>query len=150
MSVSSPPLLAVLIDAENTCAAHAEFVMTRALELGNATVRWAYGDWTTTQLMPWKKQMGLLGIRPRQQFRYIKGKNTSDSALIMDAMQLLYRERIDGFCIVSSDSDYAGLAVRIRESGLKVFGFGLRNTLPVFVAACDEFHYLDEEPATGD
>ena len=102
-------------------------------------------DWTTPNLTPWKRIVNRLGIRPQQQFRYLKGKNTSDFALVMDAMQILYTRRADGFCIVSSDSDYIGLAARIQEAGLLVYGFGNRTTMSDFVAACDEFVFVDEE-----
>ena len=142
---SRRPRLAVLIDAENACAAHAARVMEKVRELGRPTVRWAYGDWTTPNLTPWKRIVNRLGIRPQQQFRYLRGKNTSDFALVMDAMQILYTRRADGFCIVSSDSDYIGLAARIQEAGLLVYGFGNRTTMKDFVAACDEFVFVDEE-----
>ncbi|MES2974402.1 MAG: NYN domain-containing protein [Pseudomonadota bacterium] len=139
------PRLAVLIDAENACAAHAARVMEKVREFGRPTVRWAYGDWTTTNLVPWKRIVSRLGIRPQQQFRYLKGKNTSDFALVMDAMHILGSRRVEGFCIVSSDSDYIGLAARIQEAGLLVYGFGNRTTMQDFVAACDEFVFVDEE-----
>jgi len=112
-------------------------------------VRWAYGDWTTPQLTPWKRQLSPLGIRPRQQFHHLKGKNTSDSALIMDAMDLLHGGRVQGICIVSSDSDYVGLASRVQEAGLAVYGFGLKTTIREFVAACDGFVFLDEVAETA-
>jgi hypothetical protein len=146
MPASPPPVprLAVLIDAENTNPAHVPALLARVQSLGRPALRWAYGDWTTTQLTPWKKHLLTLGIRPRQQFRAVKGKNSSDAALIVDAMDLLHGGRVDGFCIVSSDSDYAVLAARIREAGLPVYGFGERWTLEAFVAACDEFVFLGE------
>ncbi len=135
--------LAVLIDAENTSALHAPLVMARAAEFGKPTDCRAYGDWTTPQLTPWKKLLTPLGIRPQQHFRYVKGKNTSDAALIMDAMELSLTRAADGICIVSSDSDYIGLALRLRAAGLAVFGFGERATLREFVAACDDFVFLE-------
>ncbi len=137
------PKLAVLIDAENTCAAQAPQAMAHAAEFGHLTDRRAYGDWTTTQLAPWKKQLTPLAIRPHQQFRYVRGKNTSDAALIMDAMALLHAGRVDGICIVSSDSDYIGLALRLRAEGLAVYGIGTRQTLREFVQACDGFAFLE-------
>jgi uncharacterized LabA/DUF88 family protein len=137
------PRLAVLIDAENAYAAQATQLMALIADHGKATVRRAYGDWTTTQLAPWKKILHTMAIRPCQQFRYTKGKNASDSALIMDAMELLHARSIDGFCIVSSDSDFTGLAGRIQEAGLPVYGFGQRETNAAFVAACDAFVFLD-------
>jgi len=123
--------------------------MEKVREFGRPTVRWAYGDWTTPNLAPWKRIVNRLGIRPQQQFRYLKGKNTSDFALVMDAMQILHSRRVEGFCIVSSDSDYIGLAARIQEAGLLVYGFGNRTTMKDFVAACDEFVYVDEEEGEG-
>lgn len=137
------PRLAVLIDAENAHAAQTTRLMTRIAGYGKPTVRRAYGDWTTTQLAPWKKILHTHAIRPCQQFRYIKGKNTTDSALIMDAMELLHARSVDGFCIVSSDSDDTGLAGRIQEAGLMVYGFGQSDTAAAFVAACDAFVFLD-------
>jgi uncharacterized LabA/DUF88 family protein len=143
MQTSRLPRLAVLIDAENTSATHAPLVMARAAEFGKPTDCRAYGDWTTPQLTPWKKLLVPLGIRPQQHFRYVKGKNTSDTALIMDAMELTLTRAVDGLCIVSSDSDYIGLALRVRAAGLAVFGLGLRSALREFVAACDDFVFLD-------
>ncbi len=140
------PNLAVLIDAENISASHIPMIMEKITTCyGNAAVRRAYGDWTTNQLMPWKNTLENQALRPSQQFRYIKGKNSSDGALIMDAMELLHAREVEGFCIVSSDSDFTGLATRIREKGLRVYGFGMQQTIRAFVAACDEFVYLDGE-----
>ncbi len=121
--------------------------MEKVREFGRPTVRWAYGDWTTPNLTPWKRIVNRLGIRPQQQFRYLKGKNTSDFALVMDAMQILHSRRVEGFCIVSGGSDYIGLAARIQEAGLMVYGFGNRTTMSDFVVACDEFVYVDGEGA---
>ncbi len=138
------PNLAVLIDAENISAVYIPMIMEKIAEsYGNATVRRAYGDWTTPLLTGWKKVLEASALRPSQQFRHIKGKNTSDAALIMNAMELLHAREVNGFCIVSSDSDFTGLAGRIREKGLSVYGFGMRQTMRAFVAACDEFVYLD-------
>ena len=147
MATPSLPRLAVLIDAENASAAQAPALMQIIGHYGKPTVRRAYGDWTTPQLTPWKKLLTSLCIRPCQQFRYVRGKTTTDAALIMDAMELLHARSVDGFCIVSSDCDFTGLAARIQESGLPVYGFGLQNTLQAFVAACDEFVYVDALPA---
>jgi uncharacterized LabA/DUF88 family protein len=143
------PRLAVLIDAENARAAQAAQLMALVAKFGKATARRAYGDWTTTQLAPWKKLLHTLSIRPCQQFRFTKGKNATDSALIMDAMELLHARSVEGFCIVSSDSDYTGLAARIQETGLAVYGFGQRCTAASFVAACDEFIFLDDDAPLG-
>lgn len=140
------PRLAVLIDADNAHASQATQLMLLVARYGKPTVRRAYGDWTTTQLMPWKKLLHPLAIRPCQQFRFTKNKNATDSALIMDAMELLHARIVDGFCIVSSDSDYTGLAGRIQEAGLVVYGFGQRETAAAFVAACDAFVFLDSAP----
>jgi hypothetical protein len=150
-SFIKPPRLAVLIDAENMSAACSPQLMARVAEHGNPTVRRAYGDWTTTQLASWRKVLEVLVIRPVQQFHYSQGKNASDSALIMDAMELLHeRERkVDGFCIVSSDSDYTGLASRIREAGLPVYGFGRQDAAKSFVAACNAFVFLNAAGTAG-
>lgn len=137
------PRLAVLIDAENAHAAHLTKVMSRAYAYGRPTVRRAYGNWMTPQLIPWKKVMQQMGIQPCQQFPHLKGKNVADFALVMDAMQLMHEGRVDGFCLMSSDSDFTGLAVRIREYGLPVYGFGRRDTAHTFLAACDTFAFLD-------
>jgi hypothetical protein len=144
LTTTPRPRLAVLIDAENACAAHADALMERVAHFGKPIIRRAYGDWTTPQLMPWKKLIGALAIRPQQQFRYVRNKNTSDSALIMDAMELVHARSVEGVCIVSSDSDFMGLASRIQEAGLLVYGFGVRPVVDAFVAACDEFVFLDE------
>lgn len=133
----------MLIDAENASAAHVDKVMTHARAYGRPTVRRAYGNWMTTQLAPWKKVMQRLGIQPCQQFQHMKGKNASDIALVMDAMQLLHERRVDGFCLMSSDSDFTGLVMRIQEYGLPVYGFGRHDTVHTFAAACDVFAYVD-------
>ncbi|MCW5655592.1 MAG: NYN domain-containing protein [Hydrogenophaga sp.] len=138
------PRLAVLIDAENAHAAQAPQVMAQVRAYGRPTVCRAYGDWTTTQLAPWKKLLQTLSIRPYQQFRHVRSKNATDSVLIVDAMDLLYARKVDGMCIVSSDSDYTALARRIQEEGLRVYGFGQRYTPAPFVAACDAFTFLDD------
>ncbi len=144
MTAINRPRLAVLIDAENARAAYITEVMTKVTELGRPTVIRAYGDWTTTQLTPWKKVLETFAIRPCQQFRHRKGKNSSDGTLIMDAMELMFLNKADGFCIVSSDCDFTGLAGRIQEEGLLVYGFGEQQTMRAFVAACDEFFHFGE------
>jgi len=145
-NIALMPNLAVLIDAENICATCIPAMMERITgSYGNAAVRRVYGDWTTLQLIPWKKALEASALRPSQQFRHVKGKNSCDGALIMDAMELLLTRAVEGFCIVSSDSDFTGLAVRIREKGMRVYGFGMRHTMRAFVVACDEFVFLDEE-----
>lgn len=141
------PRLAVLIDAENISFAGATRLMAHVADRGNATVRRAYADWSNPHLTSWRQVLSTLAIRPVQQFHYRRGKNASDSALIMDAMELLHTRRVDGFCIVSSDSDYTGLAGRIREAGLAVYGFGKRDAAASFKAACNAFVFLDKSAA---
>ncbi|MFI7587260.1 NYN domain-containing protein [Spongisporangium articulatum] len=135
--------LAVLIDADNTSPKFAEALLAEIAKYGTAHARRAYGDWTGNQLNGWKEQLLKQSIQPIQQFAYTVGKNATDSAMVIDAMDLLYSDRFDGFCIVSSDSDFTRLAARIRESGLIVYGFGARKTPEPFVAACDKFIYIE-------
>jgi uncharacterized LabA/DUF88 family protein len=135
--------LAVLIDADNAQPAIIESLLAEVAKYGTAHVKRAYGDWTGTSLKGWKEQLLAQSIQPMQQFAYTNGKNATDSALIIDAMDLLYSQRLDGFCIVSSDSDFTRLASRIRESGLTVYGFGEHKTPKPFVAACDKFIYTE-------
>ena len=135
--------LAVLIDADNTTAKYLERLVVEIAKYGKASVRRAYGDWTSTQLASWKAELLNNSIQPIQQFSYTTGKNATDSAMIIDAMDLLYAGNLDGFCIVSSDSDFTRLAARIREQGLTVYGFGQRKTPQPFRAACDTFIYLE-------
>ncbi|GAC1631971.1 MAG: NYN domain-containing protein [Nevskia sp.] len=141
--VSSQLKLAVLIDADNAQPALADALLAEIAKYGIATVKRAYGDWTLPNLGGWKKTLAEHAIQPIQQFRNTVGKNASDSALIIDAMDLLYADRLGGFCIVSSDSDFTRLASRIRETGLLVYGFGERKTPQAFVSACDKFVYVD-------
>ncbi|KAK1973950.1 NYN domain-containing protein [Colletotrichum cereale] len=135
--------LAVLIDADNAQPAVAGALLAEVAKHGTAFVRRAYGDWTGTSLKGWKDQLLAQSIQPIQQFAYTQGKNATDSAMIIDAMDLLYTNRFDGFCLVSSDSDFTRLATRIRESGLVVYGFGERKTPKPFVSACDKFTYIE-------
>ncbi|HKT00160.1 MAG TPA: NYN domain-containing protein [Rugosimonospora sp.] len=135
--------LAVLIDADNAQPAIVEALLAEVAKYGTAHVKRAYGDWTGTSLRGWKEHLLAQSIQPIQQFSYTVGKNATDSALIIDAMDLLYSDRFDGFCIVSSDSDFTRLASRLRESGLTVYGFGERKTPKPFVAACDKFVYTE-------
>lgn len=135
--------LAVLIDADNARPAIVEGLLAEVAKYGTAHVKRAYGDWTGTSLKGWKDQLLAQSIQPIQQFAYISGKNATDAAMVIDAMDLLYSGRFDGFCIVSSDSDFTRLAARIRESGLTVYGFGERKTPKPFVAACDKFIYIE-------
>ncbi|WP_250627178.1 NYN domain-containing protein [Pinirhizobacter soli] len=135
--------LAVLIDADNASPAIIEGLMAEVAIYGAAHVKRIYGDWTRTNLSGWKDALPAHAVQPIQQFAYTKGKNATDSAMIIDAMDLLYTGRLDGFCLVSSDSDFTRLASRIRESGLTVFGFGERKTPEAFRMACDKFIYTD-------
>jgi uncharacterized LabA/DUF88 family protein len=135
--------LAVLIDADNARPAIVEGLLAEIAKYGTAHVKRIYGDWTKPDLNGWKEVLLRHSIQPIQQFRYTVGKNATDSAMIIDAMDLLYAERFDGFCIVSSDSDFTRLASRIRESGLTVYGFGERKTPEPFRTACDKFIYTE-------
>ncbi|MDP3295959.1 MAG: NYN domain-containing protein [Nevskia sp.] len=152
METSPQAQLAVLIDADNANAKRIDGLLAEVAKYGRATTKRAYGDWTTQNLGSWKQTLARHAIQPMQQFSNTKGKNSTDSALIIDAMDLLYTERFDGFCIVSSDSDFTRLASRIRESGLTVYGFGERKTPQPFVRACDRFIFVevlrDGEPDT--
>nr|WP_256577968.1 NYN domain-containing protein [Pseudomonas sp. Irchel s3h17] len=143
--------LAVLIDADNAPAAIVEGLFEEIAKYGVANVKRIYGDWTGPQLGGWKKVLLDHSIQPIQQFAYTKGKNATDSSLIIDAMDLLYTRRFDGFCLVSSDSDFTRLASRLREEGLTVYGFGEEKTPRPFVSACDKFIYTerDEVVAVG-
>lgn len=131
--------LAVLIDADNAQAAVIENLLAEIARFGEATVKRIYGDFTSPMSASWKKVLQKFAIKPVQQFAYTTGKNATDSALIIDAMDLLYTRKFDGFCLVTSDSDFAGLAVRIREEGLTVFGFGEKKTPAAFRNACHKF-----------
>jgi uncharacterized LabA/DUF88 family protein len=148
--------LAVLIDADNARPAIVEGLMAEVAKYGTAHVKRIYGDWTKPDLNGWKDVLLRHSIQPIQQFRYTVGKNATDSAMIIDAMDLLYSARFDGFCIVSSDSDFTRLASRIRESGQTVYGFGERKTPEPFRTACDKFIYTEvlvpateAEPSAG-
>ncbi|MGK5095336.1 NYN domain-containing protein [Deltaproteobacteria bacterium TL4] len=143
MENSKQDHLAVLIDSDNTSSVLIAELLTEIAKYGVASVKRAYGDWTTTQLKGWKEKLHEFAIQPIQQFSYTTGKNSTDSALIIDAMDLLYTEKFDGFCIVSSDSDFTRLATRVRETGLVVYGFGAKKTPKPFVSACDKFIYTE-------
>lgn len=135
--------LAVLIDADNAQASIAEGLLAEVAKFGTASVKRIYGDWTVPDLRGWKEVLIRFAIQPIQQFRYTTGKNATDSAMIIDAMDLLYSGRFDGFCVVSSDSDFTRLASRIREAGLLAYGFGEKKTPQSFVTACDKFVYTE-------
>jgi uncharacterized LabA/DUF88 family protein len=135
--------LALLIDADNAQASVIDGLLEEVANYGTAQVKRIYGDWTRPNLAGWKDVLLRHSIQPRQQFAYTKGKNATDAAMVIDAMDLLHSGRFDGFCLVSSDSDFTPLAARIRESGLKVYGFGEQKTPEAFVAACDKFIFTE-------
>lgn len=142
--------LAVLIDADNAQPSIIDGLLAEIADHGVASVKRIYGDWTAPNLKGWKEVLLEHSIQPIQQFAFTKGKNATDSAMIIDAMDLLYTENFDGFCIVSSDSDFTKLASRIRESGLLVYGFGEKKTPSAFVSACDKFIYTEVLRAKSD
>lgn len=131
--------LAVLIDADNAQAAVIEEILAEVARFGEASVKRIYGDFTSPNSSSWKKVLQKYAIKPVQQFAYTTGKNATDSMLIIDAMDLLYTRRLDGFCLITSDSDFTGLATRIREEGLLVLGFGEQKTPDAFRNACNKF-----------
>ena len=142
-SVKETDKLAVLIDADNAQPSTVEGLLAEIAKYGTANVKRIYGNWTDEKLKGWKATLLEHSIQPMQQFAYTTGKNATDSAMIIDAMDLLYTGNFDGFCIVSSDSDFTRLASRLRESGLVVYGFGEKKTPKPFVAACDKFIYTE-------
>lgn len=135
--------LAVLIDADNAQAAVIEGLLAEIARFGEATVRRIYGDFTAPTSSSWKKVLQQYAIKPVQQFAYTTGKNATDSTLIIDAMDLLYTRKFDGFCLVTSDSDFTGLATRLREEGLTVLGFGEKKTPEAFRNACHKFVFTE-------
>ena len=134
---------AVLIDADNISAQYIKLIMDEISKDGVATYRRIYGDWTSNTMTGWKKTLLEYSVLPIQQYSYTSGKNSTDSALIIDAMDILYSGQVEGFCLVSSDSDFTRLAARLRESGMKVIGMGESKTPNSFIAACNKFLYLD-------
>jgi len=143
MATNNNQKLAVLIDADNAQASVIQELLSEVSRYGTATIKRAYGDWTTTNLKSWKEVLHKMAIQPIQQFSYTTGKNSTDASLIIDAMDVLHDDTVDGFCLVSSDSDFTRLATRIREEGKVVYGFGQRKTPEPFVAACDKFIYTE-------
>ncbi len=139
----SQEMLAVLIDADNAQPSITEGLLSEIAKFGVASVKRIYGDWTTPNLTGWKSVLLEHSIQPIQQFRYTVGKNATDSAMIIDAMDLLYTRRFNGFCLVSSDSDFTRLASRIREEALTVYGFGEKKTPKPFVSACNKFIFTE-------
>jgi uncharacterized LabA/DUF88 family protein len=135
--------LAVLIDADNSQPAIIEALLAEVAKYGSASIKRIYGDWTKPNLKSWKDTLLTYAIQPIQQFGYTVGKNATDSAMIIDAMDLLYTAKLDGFCLVSSDSDFTRLASRLREAGMTVFGFGESKTPKPFVGACDKFIFTE-------
>src|SRR6195952_3629870 len=135
--------LAVLIDADNVPYSNVKGVMEEITKYGTPTFKRIYGDWTKPTVSGWKNVLLENAITPIQQYSYTSGKNSSDSALIIDAMDILYSDKVDGFCIVSSDSDFTRLAIRLREAGMKVIGIGEKKTLNPFITACDKFIYIE-------
>ena len=140
---SQPNHIALLVDGDNAQPSLIEPILTEVSKHGSITTRRIYGDWTTSEMSGWKKSLQTYAIQPIQQFRYTVGKNATDSALIIDAMDLLHAGAVDGFCIVSSDSDYTRLATRIREEGLFIMGIGRRQTPSSLVNACEVFVYTE-------
>lgn len=134
---------AVLIDADNVPYTHVKGIMEEISRYGTPTFKRIYGDWTKPHVSGWKGVLLENGITPIQQYSYTTGKNATDSAMIIDAMDILYTSRVDGFCLVSSDSDFTRLALRLREAGVKVIGMGQRKTPSPFIAACDRFIYIE-------
>ncbi|MFC1952315.1 NYN domain-containing protein [Chloroflexota bacterium] len=142
---------AVLIDGDNAQASLLPQILAEVSKVGMITIKRIYGDWTTTNMNSWKESLHKYAVQPIQQFRYTVGKNATDSAMIIDAMDLLHTSELDGFCIVASDSDYTRLATRIREEGLFVIGVGEKKTPEAFTNACNQFIYCEnltssEEP----
>jgi uncharacterized LabA/DUF88 family protein len=135
--------LAVLIDGENAQATLLPQILAEISKFGLVTIKRIYGDWTTTSMNSWKKALNKHAIQPIQQFRYTSGKNSTDSAMIIDAMDILYSNDVDSFCIVASDSDYTRLATRIREEGFFVIGVGEKKTPEAFTNACNQFIYTE-------
>lgn len=143
MKNNSELRLAVLIDAENVPSANIKGIIEEIAKYGIPTIKRIYGDWTKPNISGWKNVLLENAITPIQQYSYTTGKNSSDSAMIIDAMDILYSDKVEGFCIVSSDSDFTRLVIRLREAGMKVFGIGERKTPNPFIVACDKFTYLE-------
>ena len=135
--------LAVLIDGDNIPSAHVKEMMEEIAKYGNPTIKRIYGDWTKPHLNKWKNVLLENAIHPIQQYGYTQGKNATDSAMIIDAMDILYSNKVDGFCLVSSDSDFTRLATRLREASMKVIGIGEKKTPDPFIVACDKFIYIE-------
>src|SRR5688572_12152039 len=135
--------IALLVDGDNAQPRLLNLVLEEASKYGKVTIRRVYGDWTTPHMNSWKSQLNEMAFNPIQKFSYTSGKNSTDSALIIDAMDILHDNLVDGFCIVSSDSDYTGLAKRIREDGIFVMGIGEKKTPNAFVKSCEIFTFVE-------
>lgn len=135
--------IAVLIDGDNIPSGYVKEMMEEITKYGNPTIKRIYGDWTRPGLTKWKNLLLENAITPIQQYGYTKGKNATDSAMIIDAMDILYSGKVDGFCLVSSDSDFTRLATRLREAGMQVIGIGEKKTPNPFIVACDKFIYIE-------
>jgi uncharacterized LabA/DUF88 family protein len=135
--------IAVLIDGDNIPSAHVKEMMEEIAKYGNPTIKRIYGDWTRPNLTKWKNLLLENAITPIQQYGYTTGKNATDSAMIIDAMDILYTGKVSGFCLVSSDSDFTRLATRLREAGMQVIGIGEKKTPNPFIVACDRFVYIE-------
>jgi len=146
--------LAVLIDADNVPYSNIKEMLEEVAKNGTPTIKRIYADWTKPTVSGWKNVLLEHAITPIQQYSYTTGKNSSDSALIIDAMDILYSDKVDGFCIVSSDSDFTRLAIRLREAGMKVIGIGQKKTPLPFITACDKFVYIEilknEQPSVSE
>jgi uncharacterized protein (TIGR00288 family) len=141
--------IALLVDGDNAQSKMMDLILEEASKYGKVTIRRVYGDWTTQHMNHWKSLLNEMAFNPIQKFSYTTGKNSTDSALIIDAMDILHADLVDGFCIVSSDSDYTGLAKRIREAGIFVMGIGEQKTPNAFVKSCEIFTYVENlEPKT--
>ncbi len=143
MAENKEPCLAVLIDADNAPRTALKEIMEEVAVYGSPTIKRIYGDWTSANMASWKPLLLEHAITPVQQYAYTTGKNATDSAMIIDAMDILYSDRVDGFVIVSSDSDFTRLATRLREAGRKVYGIGEKKTPQPFIVACDKFVYVE-------
>lgn len=142
--------IAVLIDADNSPAAKIDLILTEVASFGEANVRRAYGNWKSSELQGWESVLHEYAIQPIQQFAYSKGKNASDMAIVVDAMDLFHTGSLDGFALISSDADFTPLVMRLRAGGLKVYGFGQDKTPLAFVNACSQFIYIDALDDTDD
>jgi len=143
MNNSNDTRFAVLIDADNVPYSNVKGMMEEIAKYGTPTFKRIYGDWTKPTVSGWKSVLLENAITPIQQYSYTTGKNATDSAMIIDAMDILYTGKVDGFCIISSDSDFTRLALRLREAGVKVIGMGQKKTPSPFIAACDKFIYIE-------